>query len=325
MRHTPISNDMPSTNKLLLGIEIGGTKLILVAAESPTRILHRQRLTVERGADATVIRARLEQALHEWKHLTWRAAGVGFGGPVDFKTGRIACSHQVSGWNDIDLAAWLAEHVKAPVRVENDANLGALGEAVLGAGKGFSPVFYTNSGSGVGGGLIVNETIYHGAPPGEAELGHVRLAPGGPIVEDVCSGWAVDRQIREAIANAPDSALARLVRNEKVGEARHLSKALELGDPTAQRILEKTAGALGFALSHVVHLFHPSVIVLGGGLALLGDPWRTAIARALPQNLMNAFKPGPEVRLAALGEDMVPTGALILAQSLIEGTSRETS
>ena len=80
--------------------------------------------------------------------------------------------------------------------MENDANTAALAEARLGAGKGHNPVFYVTLGSGVGGGLVVEGHIYHGRTPGESEIGHLRLSPGGPIVESVCSGWAVDRRLR---------------------------------------------------------------------------------------------------------------------------------
>jgi glucokinase len=301
---------------LLLGLEIGGSKLQLVAAGSPTRILRRQRLHLERGASATAIRERIQTALSQWADTRWRAMGVGFGGPVDRRSGRICCSHQVDGWNDVDLRGWLQDLLGAPVAVENDSNLAALAEARHGAGGGFNPVFYTNSGSGVGGGLIVGGQIYHGAPPGEAEFGHLRLSPGGPTVEDRCSGWAVDRKIRERCAREPSSELARRVGQTRGGEARYLAEALAAGDPAAKQILGETVDDLAFALSHVVHLFHPGVIVLGGGLSLLGEPWRAAVTQALPAHLMAAFCPGPLVRLAAWGEDVVPVGALVLAASL---------
>jgi glucokinase len=98
------------------------------------------------------------------------------------------------------------------------------------------------------------------------------------------------------------------------GEARHLAAALKENDPVAHNILNDTAEDLAFALSHVVHLCHPQVIVIGGGLSLVGEPLRAAVASALPRFVMHAFHPVPAIALAGLGEDSVPTGALLLAK-----------
>ena len=138
-----------------------------------------------------------------------QAVGVGFGGPVDWQTGRIARSHQIEGWADFNLVNWLRSIVNKPTFVDNDANVAALGEAFRGAGIGSNPVFYVTLGSGVGGGLIVNGQIYHGAKPGESEVGHLRLDRQGTTLESRCSGWAVDAKIRQLISTEPASILSR--------------------------------------------------------------------------------------------------------------------
>jgi glucokinase len=125
----------------------------------------------------------------------------------------------------------------------------------------------------------------------------------------------VDARIRELNRREPTGRLAHLARNEANGEARHLSAALREGDAAAGRILHELAEDLAFGLSHVVHLFHPQVIVLGGGLSGVGEPLRAAVARALAGFTMAAFQPGAEIRLPALGEDSVPIGALLLAHA----------
>lgn len=206
---------------------------------------------------------------------------------------------------------------KLPVRVDNDANVAALAEARRGAGVGGNPVFYVTLGSGVGGGCVVEGKIYHGAAPGESEIGHVRLDPSGVIVEQRCSGWAVDAKIRRLKVDGVQSVLCDWLSGTPGGEAKLLAKALALGDAAAGRILSETAQDLAFALSHVTHLLHPEIIVLGGGLSLLGEPLRLAVATALPRFVMQVFVGGPQVKLAALGEDAVPVGALLLAR---EGT-----
>ena len=299
-----------------LGIEIGGTKLQLVLGDAEGSIVERERLMVDPARGAAGIRDQIQQTLPELlKGQELLAVGVGFGGPVNWQTGRICRSHQIEGWSEFDLGGWLRQLTGQPVAVDNDANVAALGEARRGAGRGFNPVFYVTLGSGVGGGLVVEGKIYHGATPGEAEIGHVRLDRQGTIVESRCSGWAVDRRIRELKTQQPDSVLSRLAARAPGGEAKHLRAALEQNDAAARRLLAETAEDLAFGLSHVVHLFHPEVIVLGGGLAGVGEPLRAAVEQALPRFTMEAFASGPRVALAILGEDAVPTGALELARA----------
>ena len=298
-----------------LAIEIGGTKLQICAGTADGAIVARERFAVDRASGGEGIRAQIASTLPEliakWKP---HAVGVGYGGPVDWKTGRIRCSHHIEGWNDFPLGDWLRERTGLPVLVDNDANVAALGEALHGAGRGASPVFWVNAGSGVGGGLVVDGRLFHGAMPGEMEIGHVRLERDGTIVEARCSGWAVDRAVRAAVEKEPQSVLAQLAAKSKP-DARCLTPAITAGCPVAERILTHAADELAFALSHVVQLLHPEVIVIGGGLSLIGEPLRTRIAAALPQWVMTAFAPGPRVALAGLGEDAVPVGALALCTS----------
>jgi glucokinase len=301
---------------LCLGIEIGGTKLQVFTGHGPAQVVERHRFAVEASSGGAGIRAQLEQIIPALaKSVRPTAVGVGFGGPVDWKTGRICRSHQIEGWSGFPMASWLSSLAKAPVLVDNDANLGALGEAACGAGAGFNPVFYVTLGSGVGGGLVLDGKVYHGAPPGESEIGHVRLDRSGTLLESRCSGWAVDAKIRAAVSRNPDSTLARCVGTARAHEAKFLNAALSQQDPLAVAILEETAQDLAFGLSHVAHLFHPEIIVLGGGLSLLGEPLRAAVERLAPAFIMEAFAPGPRIALARLAEDSVPIGALCLALS----------
>lgn len=304
----------PAKDGCFLAIEIGGTKLQVVAGTAGGRIVDRHRCTVIAAAGAEGIRAELSAALPALiaKHHP-RAIGVGYGGPVNWRTGRIVKSYHVAGWQGFSLRDWLAERTKLPVFVENDANVAALGEALLGAGRGCNPVFYVTVGSGVGGGLVCDGRVFHGFTPGEAEIGHLWLDAAGQTPEDCCSGWSLDRRVREAVAAEPQGNLAQRVAAAPGHEARHLGPALAAGDALAARILDEAAQKLALALSHATHLFHPEVIVLGGGVSLLGEPFRALVARHLRHFVMDAFQPGPRVALAALRQDAVPAGALAFA------------
>ena len=139
----------------------------------------------------------------------------------------------------------------------------------------------------------------------------------GTIVESRCSGWAVDRRIRELNKSEPKSLLSRLASEGQGGEARFLAQAVQEGDSTARQLLNEIAEDLAFGISHVVHLFHPQVIIIGGGLSGVGEPLRVGVQQALSGFIMDAFAPGPKITLAALGEDAVPVGALQLAKARV--------
>jgi glucokinase len=305
--------------KALLAVEIGGTKLQLIAADEAGAILRRERRDVVRVEGAQGILRQIAEVITVWyPDFAWKAVGVGFGGPVERGTGRIAASCHIEGWDGFPLGDWLRNLTGAPVAVENDANAAAYGEATLGAGRGADPVFYTNSGSGVGGGLVVDGMIYHGAPPGEAEFGHLRLDRNGTTVEHCCSGWALDRAVRAAVEKG-GTLLAEMVGEPHGGEAKMLLPAILKGDAAAAAILAEATENLAYALSHVVHLFHPQAIVLGGGVSQIGERWRKSVEDALPKYLMPPFQPGPEIRLTTLGEDAVPVGAIACALGLLKG------
>ena len=306
--------NVSSTSSSYLSIEIGGTKLQLIVFSKDAEVLKRLRYNIDKEQGASGIRAQIKEGVEQIKtEFTIVETGVGFGGPVDRHSGVIGISHQVSGWSGFPLATWLAELTASPVRIENDANVAALGEAVYGAGRGHDTVFYMTIGSGVGGGLVQHGKLYHGRKQGESEIGHLRLNESGATVESLCAGWAVDAQIREAAAASPESIIAALLVDTKTGgEARYLLPALEKECSVAAHILENLVSRLSLGLSHVVHLFNPDAVILGGGVSLIGEPLRVGIENKLPSFVMKALHPVPKIAIAALAEDVVPMGALAL-------------
>lgn len=304
-----------SLNAKFLGIEIGGTKLQLSITDSLGNIEQNVRYVIDPLRGASDIRAQLTLGINKLEDFNDVVAiGVGFGGPVDWKIGTICVSHQVNGWEDFNLSLWLEALTKKPVVIENDANVAALAEAVYGCGKGYERAFYMTIGSGIGGGMILKGETYHGRSPGEVEVGHLRLDKTGVTLESRCSGWAVNKRIREHIENNRGSRLSALSENSSFPEAALLKPALEENDEFAKKIIGEISDDLAFALSHVVHLFHPDIIVIGGGLSLLKDHLRIPVQQKLSAYVMKAFLPIPAVEIAALGENVVPVGAAELAK-----------
>lgn len=300
-----------------LGVEIGGTKLqvAVVAGDGTVRSLRHAAVVAGDGAEG-ILRALanlLAEACRE-SGAGLQAAGVGFGGPVDRARGTVATSHHVAGWDGVDLADWVSARIGGrPAFLENDSNAAALAEASVGAGRDARVVLYSNVGSGIGGGLVVAGRLHHGRPPGEMEIGHLRTGDGR-ILEDVASGWALDRQVADRVAADPAGPLARAVAAGLPG-ARALPAAIAAGDGAAAAIVDRAASQYALALSHAVHLLGPDVVVLGGGVAEMGSSWRDAVAGHMEPLLMAAMRPGPQVRLAALGAAAVPVGAALVAAS----------
>src|SRR5262249_17950280 len=166
-----------------LGIEIGGTKLQLGIGPGDGSIAGLWRATVDVAAGPEGIRRQITGAVPELlakcnlSKSALKGVGIGFGGPVDGSTHTVLKSHQMEGWDNFPLADWISELVGLPAVLGNDADCGGLAEALFGAGKGLSPIFYITIGSGIGGGLIIKGEIYRGCGRGAAEIGHLSV-PG---------------------------------------------------------------------------------------------------------------------------------------------------
>ena len=304
--------------KTYLGIEIGGTKLQIVVGNENAQITKRFQFSVDQSAGAEGIRHHIAETLKDLKGIALNGIGVGFGGPINRITGKVWTSYHIEGWSDFSLRDWLKDLSGVNVAIDNDANVAALGESCYGAGKDYNIVFYVTLGSGVGGGLCIENKIYHGALPGETEMGHIRLDKSGRTVQSSCSGWAVDQKIREFVKKNSRSKLAQLTKGMKNAEAKVLTEAIGLKDPDATNILNETVDDLALGLSHAVHLLHPATIVIGGGLSLIGEPLRYLAQQKLTPYIMDAFQPGPVIQLSILKADAVPIGALRLAMQNFE-------
>jgi glucokinase len=315
---------------MFLGIEIGGTKLQigLGPGDGTLAALWRGGVDVARGGEgirAQILRetpALLDKASIRRDRL--RGIGVGFGGPVDDANQTVIKSHQIAGWDGFPLAAWLTDLLGLPVALGNDADVAGLAEALFGAGRGLSPIYYVTIGSGIGGGLIINGEIYRGSGRGAAEIGHLRVATqvGGQlrwlILEHLASGWALEKMVRTEAASLSD-ADPRMVLELAGGQwqqitSKDLADAAAQGDAFAWDILRPAWIHLAEALCHVLALLGPRRIVIGGGISFMGEavlfePLRRFVAERVFQPFAYLYDIVP----AALGEEVVVHGAVALA------------
>jgi glucokinase len=292
-----------------LGIEIGGTKLQVGVGPDDGRLRGLWRGTVDVAAGPEGIRRQLKAAVPELlagcgvQRTALRGLGVGFGGPVDDATQTVIKSHQIEGWDDFPLADWLSHVIGLPAVLGNDADVAGLAEALHGAGKGLSPVFYITIGSGIGGGLVIGGEIYRGCGRGAAEIGHLRVGPAShPVpLEQVASGWGI-------------ASLAR-VRGRPEQSAGDLAASARAGDRSAVDILDEAWGWLAEALCHVIALLCPRRIVIGGGVSLMGEQLLfEPLRRMVACRVFRPFAGLTDIVPAALGEEVVVHGAIALTR-----------
>ena len=271
---------------MFLGIEIGGTKLQLGVGRGDGAIAALWRGTVASEEGGEGIRRQIVAAVPELlakAHVDrgdLRGIGIGFGGPTDDASQTVITSHQIEGWDGFPLAAWVSDLVGGtPAVLCNDADVAGLAEALFGAGKGLSPIFYITVGTGVGGGLIVDGQIYRGVGRGAAEIGHLRLRHPTMLVNNVVILPLERYASGEAIA--AQAAFRERIGIDMTGIRKHcptgpltawaVAAAAREGDAIAQRLLDVARQALAEGICNVIALSCPRRIVIGGGVSLMGD------------------------------------------------------
>jgi len=318
---------------MYLGIEIGGTKLQLGIGPGDGELRASWRGGVDVGAGGEGIRRQIVAAVPEllasarMERSALRGVGIGFGGPVDDDTRTVIKSHQITGWDGFPLADWLGQALTLPAVLGNDADVAGLAEALFGAGKGLSPVFYTTIGSGIGGGLIVNGEILRGTGRGAAEIGHLKVRDSrtndGKLdtLENIASGWAIGRHARECVASdrVAGAKLVSLAGSADAISAETVAAAARAGDPLATRVLGHALDALADAICAVIVLVCPRRFVIGGGVSLMGEQLFGPLRRRIAERVFPPFAGLTEVVPAALGELVVVHGALALARRRLDG------
>lgn len=277
-----------------LAIDVGGTKFS-VAVFDRGRMIARDSAATAREGGREWMAARLVDIARAWKpDIGFDRCGIGFGGPVDFAAQRVALSTHVGGWNDFDLTGYVARELGVPAIMDNDANVGALGEARYGAGAGFDPLLYITLSTGIGGGIVYKGHVYRGADSYAGEIGHLTIRPDGPeclcgargCFERVCCGLWLERD--------------------------HGRTAKELLDDP--RFVDSYVVDLALGLKSAIMLLNPARIVVGGGISKAGDKLFEPLRRELRRQITSWSRARLDVVPAQLGDDSVLYGALALSE-----------
>jgi glucokinase len=303
---------MPTRKKqrYILGIDLGGTNIVAGAMpeDGSLEIAMRSQPThAELGAD--VVASRIIQIIGDVMTATMEetgarredfiGVGIGAPGPLDREKGLVIVAPNL-GWRNFPLRDLIADGVGLPATLDNDANCATLGEWWCGAAKGGRNVVGLTIGTGIGGGLILDGRLYHGASDVAGELGHTTIDSTGRrckcgnygCLEAYASGPNIAERAREAIASDEPSLLRDLVGgNLELITAQTVYDAATQGDEIAREVVRDTAKFLGIGVANLLNIFNPDVVVIAGGVTQAGDalfePMRAEVRR-------RAFRPAVE-------------------------------
>lgn len=281
---------------MILAIDIGGTKFTLAVFDGD-RMIRRESRTTDATGGRTWMLTQIEQIVSSWRReLAFERCGIGFGGPVDYASQRVVLSTHVSGWSDFDLCGFVRELVSAPTIMDNDANAGAIGEAVFGAGRGCASVFYVTLSTGIGGGIYENGRVWRGADSYAGEIGHLTIRPDGPeclcgargCFERMCCGLWLEKDY-----------------------GRPAKDLLENADFVSRYVID-----LALGLKAAVMLLNPHRIVISGGISKAGDRLFVPLQKELRRQITSWSAARIDCMPAQLGDNSVLFGALSLARQL---------
>lgn len=305
----------------VLAMDIGGTKLAVAMMADDGSLHGLQYEPTHRDRGPADVIARLldmgHRAIAEARLGSPAATGISCGGPLDPRTGRLLGPPHLPGWDNVPLGELVAEAYRVPFTLQNDATAAALAEFRYGSARGANTMIYLTLSTGVGGGAVIGGRLMLGAAGNGGELGHITVRPGGRrcscgrrgCLEAYCSGNNIARRAREAMVGAPDSWLAGL--GHPITSA-DVAQGKRHDDPVASAVWDETVALLGQALTDLVNVFEPDIVVLGGGVTRSGDLLLEPLRRIIRTSAMPPAGAAATISLAALGDltGVVGAGAI---------------
>jgi len=325
----------------VIAVDLGGTNIRAARVDETGKILARDKIsTLAKDGGMQAVAERIAKLVNKLRDKKTRAVGIGTPGVPDIKTGNMRLpAVNIPGSAGFPLTSEITRLTGLPVSADNDGNLAALGESWLGAGMGEAVCLIFTLGTGVGGGCVVNGSVYHGHHNMVTEFGHVSIdyqgrkcgCGGVGCLELYCSASALGRDAREAMKTSPQAETSAIFKMcggrdgiDKV-DARMVCDAARENDELASMLLDRCCLWLGTGIGSMINVFNPSCVIIGGGLSLAGDMLISRLNRVLKSG--RAFAPIFEdctLRLAKLGDDAGLLGAARIALKKRGGTKITT-
>lgn len=334
-RKRPRARNADHFETLVIGVDIGGTKVAAGIVNCATGEIHEQTRTPMAASGSAedglaAVTAAIEQLLRgaapEARKV--RAIGLCAPGPLDPRTGVIINPPNVPCWRNYPLAERVSKSYRLPVRLDNDANAGALAETIWGAGRGYQNVFYGTIGTGIGTGIVLNGKILHGRTGAAGEGGHVSIDFRGVkcacgkrgCIEALASGPAIARAARAVLETQPrDSGILFALCNGNSADVtcEMVGQAFTKGDRIARDVLNQTIEYLAHWLGNIIDLLEPETIVMGGGVSTMLEPFLKQISERLPGCCENQRACEIPIVPARFGENAGIAGAAALCREII--------
>lgn len=310
-----------------IGIDLGGTNIVSLLMDKGGKIILRdtRKTLADKGKETTLkqiensAKAVIEKARRKGiKKKAIVGVGIGSPGPLSIKKGIVRFAPNLPGWRDVPLVDFLRERVKLPVFLENDANAACLGEWWKGAGKGKKHIVLLTLGTGIGGGIVINNEILHGAWDTGAEVGHMTIVVDGlpcgcgsrGCLEAYASATGVVKRTLMALEKVKKSSLLERVRGDKEKlTSRIVYEEAKRGDSLAKEIAEETGKYLGAGIASLVNILNPEVVILGGGMIQAGELLFEPTRRYASRYALKEAIEGVEIVPARLGQDAGAIGA----------------
>ncbi|MFC1708698.1 ROK family protein [Candidatus Omnitrophota bacterium] len=303
-------------DRYFLSVDLGGTNTRIALIDMRLRIKFRESFSTKsfsskRSRLISELIKRILTLLRENRIKKSQIMGLGIGvpGPVDFLKGVVHYLPNIPHWQNTPIKDILRKRLGIKVFVDNDVNLMALAEAKLGVARNKKEVVCLTLGTGVGGGLILKGKLFRGANSGAGEIGHIPIDMKGPRCN--CGGrGCLERYVGNRIILA--QAKKRLRKKDITLE--ELSRLSKKGDKAALNIYSNFAQRIGVALTGVVNLLNPEVIVIGGGLSFAGSFIFRKIKETINERAMPIHSRSVQVKKASLGKDAGLIGAALLVK-----------
>jgi len=311
-----------------VGVDLGGTNIAVAVVDDVYTVMAGQKVPTDPRDGAEAVADRIAEAVGEVvgqagvRADSIRGVGVGAPGPLDPESGVVSFAPNLN-WHNVPLKSMLESRLSVPTFVENDVNVGTLGELRLGAGKGAKQLIGVFVGTGIGGGMVLDGELYRGANFSAGEVGHMIVKTGGPRCgcgnrgcwEAVASRQAIVRRLVRAFRRGARGPLYKMTKGapSKI-RSRALSRAFLDGDPLVIREMKREAKYLGMGVANLINLFSPQMVILGGGVVeAMGDWLIKRVRRSTRRYALAHALEGVDIVASALGDDAGILGCAVLA------------